>query len=355
MCGIFGFTKVNNRTRQLAPFLAMAMEDRGKESWGYSYISKKTKRVKLYKEIGPLGTAYADNGFPPKDASSIIYHTRAASMGAITAANAHPFIKPTVGGGVIVGTHNGVVTNHTELNTDNETKFRVDSEQIWHYVGNGLDTGEIGGWGSTVAFVQDPKNLDDTFMLFLRFNHDALHIAKLPYGDGFAYASTKGPLEDAIRIVYGSIHKEAKLFTIDTECLYFIPVLDNKKSNFLWRGWKQEFGTRGNWQGRHISDLPESARPTGGSSHFNGWNATSHNRGRRPATTVNTRNQQQKTHEAHVELAEEDRTSTYATCVSCNRAYSVARSTEVICATCLTFFVRSWDAVQDNITKEVVH
>jgi hypothetical protein len=263
MCGIFGFTKVNQRTRAMAPFLALAMEQRGQQSWGYAFL---THDNALHSNKFPdnIFHDWMKKGRPPRNSRAIIYHTRAASMGAITRANAHPFTMKTLGGGTIVGIHNGVVTNHAELNNENDTKYTVDSQQIWHHLSKGLDTKNIKGWGSTCCFIQDKADHDKSYMCFLRFNHDCLNVYRLPDDDGFVFCSEAGPIKESARLVYGKDHTKLTKIRIDTEKFYGVSYDPLEGEGTIYSLWKQAFGLRGEWtpSDRHVSDLPVSARDT---------------------------------------------------------------------------------------------
>jgi len=92
----------------------------------------------------------------------------------------------------VAGTHNGVISNFKELLTKSSLKYEVDSQIIWDYLLLKKDVGEIRGWGSCAALVTTPK----PYMIFFRFNHEALYFVDLPEG-GTAYASTMEALTTA--------------------------------------------------------------------------------------------------------------------------------------------------------------
>jgi predicted glutamine amidotransferase len=319
------------------------MEKRGTESWGYAYISALDSKLRMRKHLGKIVDAWSTEAAPPDDAHAIIYHTRAASMGAVTAANSHPFITKLKGKGILAGTHNGVITNHTELNEKNNTDFKVDSQHIWHYFANQLDTFEIEGWGSTVCIIQDPKHRTSTYMGFMKFNHDALYIYKLPGNDGIVYASTETAVKEAARFAYGKSASDIKRLKIEGDAFYATPLFIKSKQEQevgrLYRMWKQIFGTRGAWRGRHVSNIPESAYPdewSYSSSGYMGYNSPTTvpnsllNTARHPHTGINK----------------------HKTCVCCNRTDTIDGTKEVICKHCIEFFNQEFQAHNISIATD---
>jgi hypothetical protein len=271
-------------------------------------------------------------------------------MGAVTAANAHPFIIKLKGKGILAGTHNGVITNHTELNDKNNTDFKVDSQHIWHYFANQLDTFDVEGWGSTVCIIQDPKHRTSTYIGFMKFNHDALYIYKLPGDDGIVYASTETAVKESARFAYGKGASDLKRLKIDGDAFYATPLFINPKQEGkvgrLYRMWKQVFGTRGAWRGRHISNTPESVHstdawsyPTNGYSGYTGYDGYSTpnitpssllNSARHPYTGINK----------------------HKTCVCCNRTDTIDSTKKVICKHCIEFFIQEFQAHNISIATD---
>ena len=144
--------------------LIVAMDNRGGDSWGYYAdgklkwgLNKATYGVELDKLVK------ARTGF---------LHTRKATIGDATIANAHPFRTKH-----IIGCHNGSVTNWQSLNTDNHRKHEVDSMHIFSHLAEEKNMREICGWG-TICYRddRDPKGRIN----LLRFNGGDLAI----YGVG---------------------------------------------------------------------------------------------------------------------------------------------------------------------------
>lgn len=178
MCGIIGFTRIDDDTAKLLPFLAWAMEDRGGQAWGMS------NGVEIHKDLGPISgdwervCAIATEWW----GQPLMVHTRAASVGDVKQANAHPWafekgtgkvVEPSAA--AIIGCHNGTLTNWWELNRIHDRHFAVDSQHCFANIAANLPTREIQGTGVLLWF-------EDGEMRCLRFFSTALAVFKLKNG-----------------------------------------------------------------------------------------------------------------------------------------------------------------------------
>ena len=189
MCGVFGFDKKTNATQFMTPALALFMEMRGHQSWGV------TNGTEIYKRPSSIQETFEEQGFEPS-----LYHTRAASVGEVSEANAHPF-QSIVGTRRVTGVHNGHISNHSDLDKKYSRDFAVDSMHIFQHLAEGKDVAEIDGWGAVVW----TENCTDRpgiapKIYFSRFNTPDLHICKLDTEEGeLVWASTKHAIEVALK------------------------------------------------------------------------------------------------------------------------------------------------------------
>lgn len=131
MCGIFAVTSdPKNQAAQTVLDGLKKLEYRGYDSWGIGLKNNNT--VQIEKHIGKIGSAKTT--LP--SGSLAIGHTRWATHGGVTDANAHPHLDCTKAISVI---HNGIVENYQELKTElvkNGHTFssETDTEVIAHLI-----------------------------------------------------------------------------------------------------------------------------------------------------------------------------------------------------------------------------
>ena len=186
MCGLFGFSKLDEKTRDMARFLAYSMENRGGDSWGAS------NGADVIKEVGAISNGF----FIPPHWREGIFHTRGASVGAVCKRNAHPFLVERDGRRVI-GMHNGGVLNYEFLNSRYNRHCEVDSEHIFHHLAEHKPMGELIGKGTIIWY--DIYEGAQTVHL-ARWNFGDLEVAKLKDGGGIVFCSTREPIERAARL-----------------------------------------------------------------------------------------------------------------------------------------------------------
>ena len=132
MCGIFGI--INDEKKQAAQTVLdglKKLEYRGYDSWGIALKVEGSNEILIDKHIGKIGSAVTSL---PEGNSIAIGHTRWATHGGVTDANAHPHLDCTKHIAVI---HNGIVENYQELQSELRHKkhtfvSETDTEVIAH-------------------------------------------------------------------------------------------------------------------------------------------------------------------------------------------------------------------------------
>lgn len=208
MCGHLGvwLKKPDSRIIPLLAGLAVTMDCRGGDSWGYWADGN------LVKGLGTFTSKNQARNFG--GIKTFMGHTRAASVGAKTVENSHPFHI-----GHTIGAHNGSISNWFDLNKEYERKFEVDSMHIFAHIDEyGYDRlDELSGYGA-IAWLDDraPEIIN-----LARWNGGQLAIAEIYTKDGqvlgTAYASTVEALAPSLEIA----GFKYKLFKVDEKKLYF--------------------------------------------------------------------------------------------------------------------------------------
>ena len=204
MCGIFGYIG----SKRATPILIDGMrrlEYRGYDSTG---IAIKDGDISIFKKVGKVSEMRSILPLNIQGTSGI-GHTRWATHGGVTDANAHPHASAS---GDVVIVHNGIINNSRLLRASLmaqgiELKSETDSEALVHMIEIELSIDDdpeaavrralqkaVGTWGLCVLF----KNHD---LIVVARNGSPLVIGK---GDGETFISSDGPTlsEFTDRVVY---------------------------------------------------------------------------------------------------------------------------------------------------------
>lgn len=138
MCGIFGYVGNKSDAAKIVLEGLKLLEYRGYDSWGVAV--KQGKKIVSEKHVGKIRDAELNYELSTINSSLAIGHTRWATHGGVTVANAHPHLDCGLSIAVV---HNGIVENFQQLKeelTKKRHKFisQTDTEVIPHLIEDNL-------------------------------------------------------------------------------------------------------------------------------------------------------------------------------------------------------------------------
>ncbi|NNM66430.1 MAG: glutamine--fructose-6-phosphate transaminase (isomerizing) [Spirochaetales bacterium] len=170
MCGIVGYLGPRKAAEVLLQGLKM-LEYRGYDSSGIGYIYR--NQIKVYKKKGKI--VNLEGVLPePQQAHCGLAHTRWATHGKVTDANAHPHLSQS---GRVAIVHNGIIDNYSVLKIELQGlgfafKSETDSEVIAHLIEHAMNQNQgpeeavrwalgrlVGTYGIIVLFSEHPELL----------------------------------------------------------------------------------------------------------------------------------------------------------------------------------------------------
>jgi len=262
MCGIFGV--INDKSNQASQTVLNGLkklEYRGYDSWGIALKTEGSDEILIDKHIGKIGNA--ETALP--SGVIAIGHTRWATHGGVTDANAHPHLDCSKRIAVI---HNGIVENYQELESELRQKKHIfvsetDTEIIAHLIEEETKTQSLFQAtlnafkklvGSNAIVVLDGKTGEVVVCrngspLVLGVTNDSTYIA-----------SDATALLDKTNRVYFMDDNEAvyikksyiELFSLNTEM--------GKKIQFKKIDWKAEAAEKGGFAHFALKEISEQTR-----------------------------------------------------------------------------------------------
>lgn len=202
MCSISGFLgRSDFQTAQILHHLAYFGEDRGRHSTGVAIYQSpiKTKDYGGYivKDTLAGGEFFKDhkikNLILEKKDTIVMTHNRWATTGAITRENAHPFVE-----GKYLFTHNGIISNFSELQKADHTKYEVDSQIIGHLLNKYESKHRIFGKKLQGSYVVPFIDTTKPFELNIMVHKNPVSVAINADGTQLFYASVSDYLLDSL-------------------------------------------------------------------------------------------------------------------------------------------------------------
>jgi len=137
MCGVFGYVGVERSVPLTVGAALKSLEYRGYDSWGI--VWREADRLETIKKIGRVPTSFTFDAV----SRIAVGHTRWATHGGVTDANAHPHLDST---GRVAIVHNGIIENAGELRGRLKHAppylSETDSEIVAHLLGECVAAGD---------------------------------------------------------------------------------------------------------------------------------------------------------------------------------------------------------------------
>lgn len=182
MCGIFGYVGEQMELGSAVLTALKTLEYRGYDSWGVAVGVN--GHIGVEKRPGKIANAHVD--FPLSDIG--FGHTRWATHGGVTQANAHPHLDCT---GRLAVIHNGIVENFRELRDGliargHTFESETDTEVIAHLLEEEVDGGRVDVANALATVIAQLDGLSAVIVLDLRSRslYAAKSVSPLVVGQG---------------------------------------------------------------------------------------------------------------------------------------------------------------------------
>lgn len=182
--------------------LIKASDRRGGDSWGV-VCPTSGNRYELYKGLGDISKNKIAGSLSAFD--TLYGHTRKATTGTVSLANAHPFQVNH-----IVGAHNGTIGNASTMNAKYNRHCTVDSQHIFRHLSENKPLDELVGWGAIWWFCRSRPH---ALSLFKESEYNLAAYGIGVHGKdvrGVVFASNGRDIEDALDAL-GRPHFEYQL------------------------------------------------------------------------------------------------------------------------------------------------
>ena len=247
MCGIAYISKLTPENLDAFMLLCYEMQDRGEDGFGFTDGSRVWRWDKTFTSMWK-GTKSILESLLGQDVS-IIAHTRAASVGAVSVDNSHPFrvIDPEDNTRTVIGVHNGGISNYAALNTQYNRAFEVDSQHIFAHLAESKPTDDLNGYGTVVWNEIIQRRALVKFDYFVKFNGGSISVAQyqdVSDSNIIILASTEDPIVKVCEVM----GVEPTFYNIKDEQRYEI------KNGVLYIDGEMKFGQKFKAQNSHIQD-----------------------------------------------------------------------------------------------------
>lgn len=135
MCGIFAYLGPKSNAPDLVIEGLKKLEYRGYDSWGVAAQNLGSTAIDFYKKVGKISDyKTTDHNFP--ESHLAIGHSRWATHGGVTEANAHPHFNQDQSIAIV---HNGIIENYLEIRQKLEKEgyqfiSQTDTESVAHLI-----------------------------------------------------------------------------------------------------------------------------------------------------------------------------------------------------------------------------